>query len=106
MTGPGPDRTGFSAFQAYQANHPISVPMSDEEIALHKRNALKMGQDGQPSAAILAYLKTAGVPFKKDNANFAPGTDAYLGGLLMSALHGATYGWDDEAVGSLYGLVA
>ncbi len=100
----GTDRTGVEAFNAYFKAHPVSVPMSNDEIDLHKRNALRMGQEGQSLAAIASYLKVAGVPMKRE-VNFAPGTDAHLGGLLMSALHGATFGWDDEAIGSLYGIV-
>ena len=37
------DRTGASAFADYAKRHPVVKPMSDDEIELHKQNALKMG---------------------------------------------------------------
>lgn len=82
----------------------FSKPMSNEEIEHHKDVARQMGQEKRSLAEIKAYLDVAGVPEKK-KVDYATGTEAHLGGLLMSALHGATFGWDDEGVGSLYGLI-
>lgn len=99
---PGDDSNGFNA---WLRRHPLQKPMGNEEIAMHKLKAQAMVNEKRPLAEIKAYLDTAGVPRKPNATEYAPGTDQHLGGMLMSALHGASFGWDDEGVGSLYGLV-
>lgn len=100
---PGDDSNGFNA---WLRKHPWQKPMGNEEIAMHKLKAQAMVNEKRPLGEIKAYLDTAGVPRKPNATEYAPGTDQHLGGMLMSALHGATFGWDDEGVGSLYGLVS
>jgi hypothetical protein len=83
----------------------FSKQMSNDEIELHKRNAMKMASEGKSLAEIKSYMDGAGVP-QKQKVDYSPGlTPDYILGGVMSALHGATFGWDDEGVGSLYGLV-
>lgn len=82
------------------------APMSNEEIEFHKNKAMKMAQEGRSLAELKVYMDTAGVPKKATKMDYAPGTQKHLGGMLMSVLHGATFGWDDEAVGSIYGIVS
>ena len=79
--------------------------MSEDEIEQHKRHALKMASEGRSMAEIQAYADSVGVPQKK-KIDYSPGiTPDFILGAARSALHGASFGFDDEAVGSLYGLV-
>lgn len=80
-------------------------PMSNEEITMHKAEATRMATiEHRPLAEVQLYMDTAGVPHRTKGSDYAPGTAKHAGGMLMSAIHGATFGWDDEGIGSLYGL--
>lgn len=105
VTGP------MQPFQSQMPNRGNRL-MSNEEIELHKRVALQMSRDtetygpnGASAAQIKAYMDAVGVPQKKKMDYSWGVTSHFILGAVTSALHGATYGWDDEAIGSLYGLV-
>jgi hypothetical protein len=83
------------------------TPMSQDEVEMHKRTAQKLIAEGTITtpAQLQAYADSVGIPQKK-KIDYSPGiTPDFILGAARSALHGASFGFDDEAVGSLYGLV-
>lgn len=91
---------------------------SSTDLALHKRNAMRLIQQGKSPAEIAAYLDSVGVPKKhpvviqptaQASASAPPPAKAGVGQKLdafaLSAFQTLTFGFGDEAIGTLRGLV-
>jgi hypothetical protein len=94
------------------------VNSSSTDMALHRRNVDRLIQQGKSPAEIASYLDSVGVPKKRpvviqpsaqmSSATAAPaktGIGQKLDAFALSAFQSLTFGFGDEAIGTLRGLV-
>lgn len=105
---PGPMGTPQAVHPPPQGN------LSRDELQVHRRTAMRMVADGKSPAQVSAYLDSVGVPYAQDAQGRRKQTvlppelhndPGLLGGLMLEAIQGATFGFGDEAVGALTALV-
>ena len=81
---------------------------NNTDLSLHQRNAQRLIQQGKSPAEVAAYLDSMGVPRKKEvTIERDPGQrwEDQAKSFLGSALNSLTFGFADEAIGTLTGIV-